>query len=134
MDINKVILIARLTRDVEIKQTPSGTSVANFSVASGRKFKSGDDMKEETSFFDCVAWGKTGEIIAQYVKKGDRIGLEGRLLQRRWETEGKKGQKVEIVIENFQFLNDKKSNQSQSDDNSSNIGDSNPFSEESIPF
>ena len=129
MDINKVILIGRLTREVELKTTPSGTSVANFSIASGRKFKSGDEMKEETSFFDCVAWGKSGEIINQYVKKGDRIGIEGRLLQRRWESEGKKGQKVEIVVENFQFLNDKKGSQSQVGDNSENI-----FSEDSVPF
>ena len=130
MDINKVILIARLTRDVELKQTPSGTSVANFSIASGRKFKSGDEMKEETSFFDCVAWGKSGEIIAQYVKKGDRIGIEGRLLQRRWESEGKKASKVEIVVENFQFLGDKKDSQPQ-------VGDKEEpgiFSDAEIPF
>lgn len=126
MDINKVILIARLTRDVELKQTPSGTSVANFSVASGRKFKSGDETKEETSFFDCVAWGKSGELINQYVKKGDRIGIEGRLLQRRWEADGKKGQKVEIVVENFQFLSNKENSQSQASDE--------VFSDAEIPF
>ena len=126
MEINRVIIIANTTREIELKQTPSGASVANFSIASNRKFKTGDETKEEVSYFDCVAWGKLAELINTYVKKGDKVGIEGRLQQRRWETEGKKLSKVEIVVENIQFLSDKKSNQSQTGDN--------PFSEEEIPF
>jgi single-strand DNA-binding protein len=126
MDINKVLLIARLTRDPELKQTTSGHSVVTISVASGRKYKSGDEMKEETSFFDCVAWNKTAELINQYCKKGDRIGIEGRLLQRRWETDGKKNSKVEISIENIQFLSNKKAGETNEEGSI--------FTEEEIPF
>lgn len=130
MEINRVIIIANTTRDVELKSTPSGASVANFSIASNRKYKAGDETKEEVSYFDCVVWGKLAELCEKYVKKGDRVGIEGRLQQRRWETDGKKSSKVEIVVENVQFLSNK--NKSQVGDNSSS-GD-NPFSDEDIPF
>ncbi len=130
MEINRVIIIANTTRDVELKSTPSGASVANFSIASNRKYKAGDETKEEVSFFDCVVWGKLAELCEKYVKKGDKVGVEGRLQQRRWETDGKKSSKVEIVVENIQFLSNK--NKSQVGDNSSS-GD-NPFSDDSIPF
>ena len=75
MEINRVIIIANTTRDVELKSTPSGASVANFSVASNRKYKAGDELKEEVSYFDCVVWGKLAELCEKYVKKGDRAGL-----------------------------------------------------------
>jgi len=136
MDINRVIIIANTTRDVDLKQTPSGASVANFSIASNRKFKSGDETKEEVSFFDCVVWGKLAELCNQYVNKGDRVGIEGRLQQCRWEnTEGKTQSKVEIVVENIQFLSNKKDGQKSGVVSKSISGPSdNPFSEESIPF
>jgi single-strand DNA-binding protein len=138
MDINRVIIIANTTKDVDLKQTPSGASVANFSIASNRKFKSGDETKEEVSFFDCVVWGKLAELCNQYVNKGDRVGIEGRLQQRRWEnTEGKTQSKVEIVVENIQFLSNKKDGQKSTGQGvvSSGLSDNdNPFSEESIPF
>jgi single-strand DNA-binding protein len=138
MDINRVIIIANTTRDVDLKQTPSGASVANFSIASNRKFKSGDETKEEVSFFDCVVWGKLAELCNQYVNKGDRVGIEGRLQQRRWEnTEGKTQSKVEIVVENIQFLSNKKDGQKSGVASKSISGlsdNDNPFSEESIPF
>lgn len=138
MEINRVIIIANTTREIELKQTPSGTSVANFSIASNRKFKSGDETKEEVSFFDCVVWGKLAELCNQYVNKGDRVGIEGRLQQRRWEnTEGKTQSKVEIVVENIQFLSNKKDGQKSTGQGvvSSGLSDNdNPFSEEEIPF
>ena len=135
MDINRVIIIANTTRDVDLKQTPSGASVANFSIASNRKFKSGDETKEEVSFFDCVVWGKLAELCNQYVNKGDRVGIEGRLQQRRWEnTEGKTQSKVEIVVENIQFLSNKKDGQKRGVVSSGLSDNDNPFSEESIPF
>jgi single-strand DNA-binding protein len=104
MDINKVILIGRTTRDIELKYTPSGAAVCSFTLANGRKVK---DV-EQTSFIDCVAWQKTAEIIAQYVTKGNRIAVEGRLQQRSWtDGDGNKKSKVEVVVENFQFLESK---------------------------
>ena len=104
MDINKVILIGRTTRDIELKYTPSGAAVCSFTLANGRKVK---DV-EQTSFIDCVAWQKSAEIIAQYVAKGNRIAVEGRLQQRSWtDGDGNKKSKVEVVVENFQFLESK---------------------------
>jgi single-strand DNA-binding protein len=104
MDINRVILIGRTTRDIELKYTPSGAAVCSFTLANGRKVK---DV-EQTSFIDCVAWQKTAEIIAQYVTKGNRIAVEGRLQQRSWtDGDGNKKSKVEVVVENFQFLESK---------------------------
>lgn len=104
MDINKVILIGRTTRDIELKYTPSGAAVCSFTLANGRKVK---DV-EQVSFIDCVAWQKTAEIIAQYVTKGNRIAVEGRLQQRSWtDGDGNKKSKVEVVVENFQFLESK---------------------------
>ena len=135
MDINRVIIIANTTRDIELKSTPSGASVANFSIASNRKYKAGDETKEDVSFFDCVVWGKLAELCEKYVRKGDKVGIEGRLQQRRWETDGKKASKVEIVVENIQFLSNKGQSQASSENEGNNNSSSdNPFSEESIPF
>ena len=107
-DLNRVIQIVRLVRDPEMRYTPSGTAVCSFSVVSNYSYGSGDNKKEKASFFDCVAWGKLGEIMAEYGKKGKRLAIEGRLDQRRWDDQdGKKRSKVEIVVENFQFLSAK---------------------------
>lgn len=102
---NKVILMGNLTRDPETRQTPSGQSVTNFSLAVSRTWKGQDGSnQEQVSFFDCVAWGKTGEIIAQYVQKGRPILVSGRLDQRSWEQDGNKRSKVEVVVEDFNFV------------------------------
>ena len=103
---NKVILMGNLTRDVEVRTTPSGQSVANFSLAVSRSWKGQDgQQQEQTSFINCVAWGKAGEIIAQYVKKGDPLLVSGRLDQRSYEDkDGNKRQAVEVVVEDFNFV------------------------------
>ncbi len=102
---NKVILMGNLTRDPETRQTPSGQSVTNFSLAISRSWKGQDgNTQEQVSFIDCVAWGKTGEIIAQYVQKGRPILVSGRLDQRSWEQDGNKRSKVEVVVEDFNFV------------------------------
>lgn len=104
-DINRIFMIGRLTKDPDLKYTQGGTSVCNFSIANNRTYTSQNEKKESVSYFNCVAWGKTGEVIAQYLKKGKRVALEGRLEQKAWQdTEGKPHQKVEIVVENFQFI------------------------------
>lgn len=127
-DIFKVIGNGRLVKDVELKQTTSGTRVGSFSIAVNRKYND----KEETSFFNCVAFGKTAEIIAQYVKKGHRISIDGRLVQRSWEKDGQKRSTVEIVVENFQFLESRKGVESMGEQVDS-VPD-NPFSDSEIPF
>lgn len=102
---NKVILMGNLTRDPETRQTPSGQSVTNFSLAVNRTWKGQDgSTQEQVSFIDCVAWGKTGEVIAQYLQKGRPVLVEGRLDQRSWEQDGNKRSKVEVIVDTFNFV------------------------------
>ena len=103
---SKVIIVGNITRDPELRTTPSGTQVCGFSVAVNRNYKDNSgEQKENVSFFDCSAWGKSGEIIAQYAKKGSGILVSGRLEQRSWEDkEGQKRSRVEIVVEDFNFV------------------------------
>jgi len=104
-DINRVFLIGRLTKDPELKYTQNGTPIASFTLANNKSFMQNNAKKDQCSFFNCIAWGKQGETIAQYCKKGKRIGIEGRLQQRSFDDQnGQKRSVVEIVEENFQFL------------------------------
>ena len=104
---NKVILMGNLTRDPQLKYLPSQTAVVEFGLACNRKFKTqaGED-KEEVTFVDCTAFGKTGELINQYFTKGKPIFIEGRLKFDQWEDKqgGGKRSKLTVVIENFQFV------------------------------
>ncbi len=142
-DINRVILIGRMVKDPELRYTQSGASVASFSIANNRSYSVGGDRKEFTSFFNCIAWGKLGETIAQYCKKGQRIAIEGRLQQRSWDDQnGNKRQTVEVVVENFQFLTAKQGHDAPGDDMPMGSGGDpgppappdNPFSDDDIPF
>ncbi len=104
---NKVILMGNLTRDPEVRTTPSGQSVANFSLAVNRTWRDANGQNQEAvSYIDCVAWGKAGEIIAQYVQKGRPLLVSGRLDQRSWEDKetGGKRSKVEVIVEDFNFV------------------------------
>lgn len=102
---NKVILMGNLTRDPEVRNTPNGQSVTNFGLAVNRTWRSQDgNTQESVSYIDCVAWGKTGEIIAQYMQKGRALLVSGRLDQRSWEQDGQKRSKVEVVVEDFNFV------------------------------
>ena len=106
--MNKVIEIGRSVSDVELKQTPSGTSVVEFSIAVKRTFKNANGQ-QESDFFSCVAYNKTAETISKYVKKGDLIGIEGKLQTRNYTNrEGKKVYVTEIVVELVEFLQSKK--------------------------
>ena len=104
---NKVILAGNLTRDPELRYTPKGTAVARLGLACNRKWKSeSGEMKEEVTFVDVDAFGKTAETIGQYLKKGRPILIEGRLRYDTWEDKqsGQKKSKLSVVLENFQFL------------------------------
>ena len=104
---NKVILMGNLTRDPETRTTPNGQSVTSFSLAVNRAWRGQDGSQQESvSYIDCVAWGKAGEIIAQYLGKGRAILVSGRLDQRSWEDKetGQKRSKVEVVVEDFNFV------------------------------
>jgi len=104
---NKVILAGNLTRDPELRYTPKGTAIARLGIACNRKWKSETgEMKEEVTFVDVDAFGKTAETIGQYLKKGRPILIEGRLRYDTWEDKqsGQKKSKLGVVLENFQFL------------------------------
>lgn len=104
MYLNKAFVYGNLTRDPEMKALPSGQNVANFSVATNRVYKDKDGAKkEQVEFHNVVAFGRTADIIGQYMKKGRPIFVEGRIQTRSWEAEGKKNYRTEIVVENFQF-------------------------------
>ena len=106
MYLNKATIYGNLTRDPELKSLPSGSAVANFGVATNRTWKDKDgSKKEQTEFHNVVAFGRTAEVIQQYIKKGDAIYVEGRIQTRSWEgkEDGKKQYRTEIVCETFQF-------------------------------
>ena len=102
-DINRVLVIGRLTRDVELKYTPSGVPVANFGIAVGGM--PSKDGSENVSFFNIVAWGKIAENISNYLSKGKQVAIDGRLDQRRWKAQdGSNRSVVEIIAERVEFL------------------------------
>jgi single-strand DNA-binding protein len=104
-DLNRVQLIGRLTRDPELRQTNGGTSYCRFGIANNRNYTSNGERREEVSFFNCQAWGKTAEIINQYCKKGKQVAVDGRLQQRSWEDkEGRRQSSVDVVVESLQML------------------------------
>ncbi|MDE3066512.1 MAG: single-stranded DNA-binding protein [Verrucomicrobiota bacterium] len=106
-NFNKVILVGNLTRDPELRYTPKGTAIARIGLAINRKWKSETgEMKDEVTFVDVDAFGKTAETIGQYLKKGRPILIEGRLRYDTWEDKqsGQKKSKLGVVMEGFQFL------------------------------
>lgn len=106
---NKVILIGNLTRDPELRYTPQGTPVATFSLAINYSYKQGDEWKKETTFIDIVVFGKQAESCGQYLNKGSSALVEGRLQERRWESDGQQRRKFEVVAQSVKFLSSKKS-------------------------
>lgn len=102
---NKVVLMGNLTRDPELRSTPSGQNVTSFSLAVNRSWKNANgEQQEAVDYIDCNVWGKPAEIINQYMKRGSGILVSGRLQQRSWEQEGQKRSKIEVVVEDFNFV------------------------------
>jgi len=104
---NKVLLMGNLTRDPELKYTPKGTAIVEIGLAINRKWKSETgEAKEEVTFVDVSAFGRTAEVIAQYLKKGRPIMIEGRLKYDQWDDKqtGQKRSKLRVVCESFEFL------------------------------
>lgn len=106
MDLNRATLLGRLTRDPEIRTTPSGQSVASIGVATGRVWTDQSGVKQErTEFHNCVLWGKLADIAGQYLSKGRRVYLEGRLETKDWTgQDGVKRYRTEIIVENMIML------------------------------
>ena len=113
--INKVILIGRLGSDPEVRYTPSGVAVANFSIATSEEWKDKDtgEKKERTEWHRIVAWRRLGEICGEYLSKGKQVYVEGRLQTRDWEDrDGNKRYTTEIVATDVQFLGARDSSES----------------------
>jgi len=106
MNVNKAIVVGRLTRDPEMRTTPNGQNVTNFSIATSRSWKDASGQQQEKpEYHNVVAWGKRGEVINQYCTKGQELYVEGRLETRAWDDKdsGKKMYRTEIVMDEFQF-------------------------------
>ena len=106
-NLNKVMLMGNLTRDPEIKYTPKGTAIANFGMAINRNYTTeGGEKREEVTFIDIEAFGRTAEIIGEYFKKGRPIFIEGRLKLDTWDDKqtGQKKSKLRVVADSFEFL------------------------------
>lgn len=106
--VNQVVLMGNLTRDPELRQTPGGQNVCGFSIALNRSYKNAqDEWQEATDYVDIVAWGPLGERVAQYLSKGRRVLIQGRLQSRSWEQEGNKRSKVEVIANDVTFLDNR---------------------------
>lgn len=104
MDINKAIIIGRLTRDAELKYTSGGMAVCKFSIAVNRREKNGEQWVDAASFLDITAFGKTGENLNQYLVKGKQVAIDGEIRQDRWEKDGQTHSRVGIIANNIQLL------------------------------
>ena len=111
-DLNHVVLIGRLTRDLGTDErsfayTPSGTARANVSIAVNRSRKQGEQWIDEVSYFDVTIWGKTAENLKPYLQKGKQIAVDGYLKQDRWEKDGVKNSRVVVIADTVQLLGGK---------------------------
>jgi len=115
-NFNKVILLGNLTRDPEVRFTREGAPVASFTLAiNSNRARQEGDSKDDVSYIDLVAFGKQADLVKNYLEKGAPLLVEGRLQQRRWEQEGQKRSKVEVVVQSITFMGgSRKSTQSGS--------------------
>lgn len=126
--MNKFIMIGRNTNDVELRTTQSQTAVANFSVAVKRPFKK-DNGEYESDFFNCVAFGKIAEKINKYVRKGDLVGVEGRLQVRKYtDKNGNNRTATDVLVENIEFLQPRYKKEEQKNE----VEETDPFVDVSV--
>lgn len=134
-DFNQVTLVGRLTRDPELKTTPGGSAVVNTSMAIGRRWfdKATQQKKEETTYVDITAFGKTAELVNEYCTKGSGVLVSGQIRQDSWEdkTTGQKRSKLFVMADSIQFLDNKRSGASAPASEASAGGDS---GSEDVPF
>ncbi len=110
--MNKVILMGRLTKDAEMRQTPNGISVARFSIAVNRRFAK--EGQQQADFINCVAWRQTGEFISRYFRKGSMIAVVGSIQSRSWDgQDGKKQYATEVVVDEAYFTGENRENAGQ---------------------
>ncbi|HBD69152.1 MAG TPA: single-stranded DNA-binding protein [Treponema sp.] len=109
-DLNSVTIVGRLTRDVDMRYSQSGSAIASLSIAVNRSRKEGDQWISEANFFDVSFFGKSAEALRPYLTKGKQIAVQGALKQDRWEKDGQKFSKVQIVASNIQLLGGRSDN------------------------
>jgi single-strand DNA-binding protein len=127
--LNQVTLMGNLTRDPELRQTPTGQNVTSFSLALNRAYKTANgEWQEATDYIDCVCWGPLAERVSQYLSKGRRCLVQGRLQSRSWEQDGNKRSKVEVLANDVTFLDSR-----GGDDNGSSSSDSGDSASASKP-
>jgi len=130
--LNQVTLMGNLTRDPELRQTPNGQNVTSFSLALNRSYKDqSGEWQEATDYIDIVCWGPLAERVAQYMSKGRRCLVQGRLQSRSWEQDGQKRSKVEVLANDVTFLDGRGGDDSNA--SSSNSSDSSETSSDSKP-
>lgn len=129
--MNKVILLGRLTKDPELNYAAgSGTAVTKFNLAVTRPFK-----KDETDFINCIAFGKTGETIAQYLTKGRQLAITGRIQTGSYDAkDGTKRYTTDVVVESFEFIGSGKGNNTSGNSNNSFDNDMTPVNDGDMPF
>lgn len=133
--LNKVILIGNLTRDPELRYTPSGTAITKFGLATNRKFKKGEELKEEVCFVDITVWGRQAESCSEYLSKGRSVCVEGRLSFSQWETDdGQKRSKLEVVGERVLFLGGGRGDGGQPKETGMDAAPPPPPSDDDVPF
>lgn len=137
MSLNRVVLVGRLTKDPDLRYTPNGIAVANFTIAINRPFKTNGE--QQADFINCVVWRKPAENLANYMSKGNQIGVDGRLQSRTFEgQDGKTVFVTEVVADSVQFLESKKQqsgNSGQSNQQSSKTsGNEDPFRSQGDPI
>jgi len=111
---NKVILVGNLTRDIELRYTQGGTAIAKTAIATSRKFTSNGEKKEEVCFIDITFFGRSGEVANQYLRKGSKVLVEGRIVFEQWvDNNGQKRSKHSVAVESMQMLDTKGDNQGQ---------------------
>ena len=104
-NINSVVLVGNLTRDPELRHTPSGTAVTTLRIAVNDRVKRGEEWTDAAYYFDVTVWGRTAENCSQYLSQGRPVGVQGKLTWREWDAQdGSKRQSVEVVADNVQFL------------------------------
>lgn len=149
MSLNRVIIVGRLVRDPELKYTANGVAFANFTIAVNRPFKNQQTNEYDADFINCVVWRKPAENLANYMKKGNQIGVDGQIRTRSYENQdGKRIFVTEVVADSVQFLESKSNTNSQGSNQNSqkppkNESQGNPFeqngqpldiSDDSLPF
>ena len=139
-NLNKVTLMGRLTRDVELRYTPKGTAVADLGIAINRYSGTGDERKEETVFVDVTLWGRQAEVAGEYLSKGRQVFIEGRLQLDSWgdKVTGQKRSKLKVVGESVQFIggnSDGSKSGANHEESDTRDADDTPFSDpDDIPF